>query len=228
MRIFSAVGKKTRDKKGRFLVEAAGEEHYLMNMEIYVWSALLWNFVEKENLNSYVLNLMEQVGMHGEKAELQRAVKNSEIQYCVSRLLRRGLLVCGEGESAEAAVADLLLKVFVIPNRLTASLRLRAFCMGLFHGFPVTGAFSGMLINENERLLLGKLEQSGNLSLQLEDLYQVLEENAKWTFCLLPEYQELKETIKLDFLLSVVQLYKKKRLTIQGIRQEVMKEAACL
>ena len=83
-------------------------------------------------------------------------------------------------------------------------------------------------MNENERLLLGKLSQSGNLSLQLEDLYRVLEDNAKWTFRLLPEYQELRETIKLDFLLSVVQLYKKKRLTIQSIQESVMRGAVCL
>ena len=85
-----------------------------------------------------------------------------------------------------------------------------------------------MIMNENEKLLLGKLERSGNISLQLDDLYRVLEENAKWSFRMLPEYQELRETIKLDFLLSVVQLYKKKRLTIQGIQDDVMKEAVCL
>ena len=228
MLIFSAVGKKTTDKKDRFMVEAAGEEYYLVNMEVYVWSALLWNFVERGNLENHVLTLMGQIGRRGEEEELERTVKSSEIQYCVSRLLRRGLLVCGEGESAEAAVVDLLLKVFVTPNRLTISLRFRAFCMGLSHGFSVKGAFTGIFMNENERLLLGKLEQSGDLSLQLEDLYQVLEENAKWTFRLLPEYQELKETIKLDFLLSVVQLYKKKRLIIQGIQEDRVREAVCL
>ena len=228
MLIFSAVGKKTTDKKGRFMVEAAGEEYYLVNMEVYVWSALLWDFVERGNLENHVLSLMGQIGRRGEDEELEKTVKSSEIQYCVSRLLRRGLLVCGEGESAEAAVIALLLKVFVTPNRLTISLRFRALCMGLSHGFSVRGAFSGIFMNENERLLLGKLEQSGNLSLQLEDLYQVLEENAKWTFRLLPEYQELKETIKLDFLLSVVQLYKKKRLIIQGIQENGVREAVCL
>ena len=228
MLIFSAVGKKTTDKKGRFVVEAAGEEYYLVNMEVYVWSALLWDFVERGNLENHVLSLMGQIGRRGEDEELEKTVKSSEIQYCVSRLLRRGLLVCGEGESVEAAVVDLLLKVFVTPNRLTISLRFRALCMGLSHGFSVRGAFSGIFMNENERLLLGKLEQSGNLSLQLEDLYQVLEENAKWTFRLLPEYQELKETIKLDFLLSVVQLYKKKRLIIQGIQENGVREAVCL
>ena len=227
MQIFSAVGRKIMDRKGRFLVEAAGEEYYLINMEIYVWSALLWNFVEKENLNHYVLGLMGQAGTMVEEDQLEQAVKSSEIQYCLSRLLRRGLLVYGEGESAEAAVADLLLKVFVTPHRLTVSLRFRAFCMGLSHGFSVKGAFSGILMNENERLLLGKLELSGNLSMQLEDLYLVLEKHAKWTFRMLPEYQELRETIKLDFLLSVVQLYKKKRLTIQGIQEGVMREAVC-
>ena len=228
MLIFSAVGKKTTDKKGRFMVEAAGEEYYLVNMEVYVWSALLWDFVERGNLENHVLSLMGQIGRRGEDEELEKTVKSSEIQYCVSRLLRRGLLVCGEGERVEAAVVDLLLKVFVTPNRLTISLRFRALCMGLSHGFSVRGAFSGIFMNENERLLLGKLEQSGNLSLQLEDLYQVLEENAKWTFRLLPEYQELKETIKLDFLLSVVQLYKKKRLIIQGIQENGVREAVCL
>ena len=228
MLIFSAVGKKTTDKKGRFMVEAAGEEYYLVNMEVYGWSALLWDFVERGNLENHVLSLMGQIGRRGEDEELEKTVKSSEIQYCVSRLLRRGLLVCGEGESVEAAVVDLLLKVFVTPNRLTISLRFRALCMGLSHGFSVRGAFSGIFMNENERLLLGKLEQSGNLSLQLEDLYQVLEENAKWTFRLLPEYQELKETIKLDFLLSVVQLYKKKRLIIQGIQENGVREAVCL
>ena len=228
MLIFSAVGKKTTDKKGRFMVEAAGEEYYLVNMEVYVWSALLWNFVEKENLDNYLLSSMGQIGRRGEEEELKKTVKSSEIQYCVSRLLRRGLLVCGEGGSAETAVVDFLLKVFVTPNRLTISLRFRAFCMGLSHGFSVRGAFTGIFMNENERLLLGKLEQSGNLLLQLEDLYRVLEENAKWTFRLLPEYQELRETIKLDFLLSVVQLYKKKRLIIQGIQEDKVREVVCL
>ncbi|WP_314723548.1 hypothetical protein [Enterocloster bolteae] len=228
MQILSAVGKKTMDKNGRFMVEASGEEYYLVNMEVYVWSALLWNFVEKNDLDSYVLSLIGQAGRRGDDDSLQRSVKSSEIQYCVSRLLRRGLLVCGEGESAEKAVADLLLKVFVTPNQLPLSLRFRAFCMGVSHGFSVRGAFSGMIMNENEKLLLGKLERSGNISLQLDDLYRVLEENAKWSFRMLPEYQELRETIKLDFLLSVVQLYKKKRLTIQGIQEDVMKEAVCL
>ena len=228
MQIFSAVGKKTFGKKGRFVVEAAGEEYYLVNMEVYIWTALLWNFVEKENLDSYVLSLMGQAKDQEEANQMQRAVKSSEIQYCVSRLLRRGLLVCGEGDNPEAAVVDLLLKVFVTPNRLAFSLRFRAFCMGLSHGFSVKGAFSGIYMNENERLLLGKLSQSGDLSLQLEDLYQVLEDNAKWTFRLLPEYQELRETIKLDFLLSVVRLYKKKRLTIQSVQESAMREGVCL
>lgn len=228
MQIFSAVGKKTFGKKGRFVVEAAGEEYYLVNMEVYIWTALLWNFVEKENLDSYVLSLMGQAKDQEEANQMQRAVKSSEIQYCVSRLLRRGLLVCGEGDNPEAAVVDLLLKVFVTPNLLAFSLRFRAFCMGLSHGFSVKGAFSGIYMNENERLLLGKLSQSGDLSLQLEDLYQVLEDNAKWTFRLLPEYQELRETIKLDFLLSVVRLYKKKRLTIQSVQESAMREAVCL
>ena len=128
MQILSAVGKKTMDKKGRFMVEASGEEYYLVNMEVYVWSALLWNFVDRNDLDGYVLSLMGQAGRHGDGDWLQRSVKSSEIQYCVSRLLRRGLLVCGEGECAEKAVADLLLKVFVIPNRLPLSLRFRAFC----------------------------------------------------------------------------------------------------
>ena len=106
MLIFSAVGKKTTDKKGRFMVEAAGEEYYLVNMEVYVWSALLWDFVERGNLENHVLSLMGQIGRRGEDEELEKTVKSSEIQYCVSRLLRRGLLVCGEGESVEAAVVD--------------------------------------------------------------------------------------------------------------------------
>ncbi|WP_321005217.1 hypothetical protein, partial [Enterocloster bolteae] len=117
--------------------------------------------------------------------------------------------------------------VFVIPNRLPLSLRFRAFCMGISHGFSVRGAFTGMIMNENEKLLLGKLERSGNISLQLDDLYRVLEENAKWSFRMLPEYQELRETIKLDFLLSVVQLYKKKRLTIQCVQECSVSEAVC-
>lgn len=84
-----------------------------------------------------------------------------------------------------------------------------------------------MIMNENEKLLLGKLERSGNISLQLDDLYRVMEENAKWSFRMLPEYQELRETIKLDFLLSVVQLYKKKRLTIQCVQEWPASEAVC-
>ena len=32
MQILSAVGKKTMDKKGRFMVEASGGEYYLVNL----------------------------------------------------------------------------------------------------------------------------------------------------------------------------------------------------
>ena len=45
MQIFSAVGKKTFGKKGRFVVEAAGEEYYLVNMEVYIWTALLLSLI---------------------------------------------------------------------------------------------------------------------------------------------------------------------------------------
>ena len=81
MQILSAVGKKTMDKKGRFMVEASGEEYYLVNMEVYVWSALLWNFVDRNDLDGYVLSLMGQAGRHGDGDWLQRSVKSSEIQY---------------------------------------------------------------------------------------------------------------------------------------------------
>ncbi|MDR1548414.1 MAG: hypothetical protein LBT06_07500 [Hungatella sp.] len=228
MQLFSAVGKKKDWKDSHFTVEAGGEEYVLVSMEIYLWSSLLWNFVEQEVVMEHVLGLTGQVKKQDLNVILERRVKESEIQFCLNRLLLRGLVVSGEGDTVGAAISDLLMKVYVAPNQLTRTIRLGVVRLAIAQGLPVHGAFTGLRKNKNERLLLEKLMACGDLSAQLKDLNGVLEEQASWAFRLLPEYRELQETVKLDFFTSVVLLYHKKLLIIQGITQEVEKEVLCL
>ena len=60
---------------------------------------------------------------------------------CVERLLTRGLLVCGTGETEYDALYDLLSTLYIIPAGGSMFLRLLSFCkLTIFHHVPFSAA----------------------------------------------------------------------------------------
>ena len=57
---------------------------------------------------------------HGKGQQSRKDIVNRSWKDCVERLLTRGLLICGKGETEYDALYDLLSSMYIIPTRPTA------------------------------------------------------------------------------------------------------------
>lgn len=101
MRWYTAIGMKKDDADGRFCVWVDGEEKVLTEMETILWAALTWSFCEEDKVHSQMHRLL--VFSLGEK-QAQEWADKEDFQFCLNRLVKRGLVVLTEGCTREEAV----------------------------------------------------------------------------------------------------------------------------
>lgn len=94
MRWYTAIGMKKDDADGRFCVWVDGEEKVLTEMETILWAALTWSFCEEDKVHSQMHRLL--VFSLGEK-QAQEWADKEDFQFCLNRLVKRGLVVLTEG-----------------------------------------------------------------------------------------------------------------------------------
>ena len=61
MRWYTAVGVKMDQPGGSFCVQVGAEKKILSGMEIYIWNALLWSFVEETQIYERMVQLLKAV-----------------------------------------------------------------------------------------------------------------------------------------------------------------------
>ena len=105
MRWYTAIGMKKDDADGRFCVWVDGEEKVLTEMETILWAALTWSFCEEDKVHSQMHRLL--VFSLGEK-QAQEWADKEDFQFCLNRLVKRGLVVLTEGCTREEAVYSFL------------------------------------------------------------------------------------------------------------------------
>ncbi len=129
--LYTAVGRFERRRNGcgrSCPVIILGGTEYMVDMqEMVIWTILNWRISRKEEIHTLY----------------QNACLNSEFitsrtwDACVERLLTRGLLVCGTGETEYDALYDLLSTLYIIPADGSILLRLLSFCKLTFiHHVP--------------------------------------------------------------------------------------------
>ena len=192
MRWYTAIGMKKDDADGRFCVWVDGEEKVLTEMETILWAALTWSFCEEDKVHSQMHRLL--VFSLGEK-QAQEWADKEDFQFCLNRLVKRGLVVLTEGCTREEALS--------MGKGLKFSLR----------------AFKKPLLTEEEYQLLSYLQREGDVSCHLK----CLKEEAKSREPNLAD--SLQEQIQREFISRVAQLYYKKQLVIDNIRREDCLEA---
>lgn len=99
--------------------------------EMVVWSCLNWRIVR-----------MEEIGhLYTKTFPEQKDIVSRSWKECVERLLTRGLLVCGKGETEYDALYDLLSSLYVIPTDGSAILKALSFLkLTLVNHVPLSAA----------------------------------------------------------------------------------------
>lgn len=107
--LYTAVGRFERRKNGEkrsYPVIILGGTEYMVDMqEMVIWTILNWRISRKAEIHI----LYQNACMDSE------FITSRTWDACVERLLTRGLLVCGTGETEYDALYDLLSTLYIIP-----------------------------------------------------------------------------------------------------------------
>lgn len=126
--LYTSVGRlKTSiyQKQIKHPIIQIGSREYLVDpQEFMIWISLNWRICSWDEIGTYYDAYAEQTGY----------VNHRTWESCVNRLLTRGLLVSGSGETLYDALYDLLSNMYIIPTMCSFPLRLLAVGKMLFSG----------------------------------------------------------------------------------------------
>lgn len=107
--LFTAVGRLTRQNKPDGtqipIIILGGKEYLVDPQELMIWTSLNWRLVRKEEIEKLYQNISAKSGY----------LPSISLDSCVNRLLVRGLLICGSGETEYDALYDLLSSMYIMP-----------------------------------------------------------------------------------------------------------------
>lgn len=105
---YTAVGRLERRRDGSGscpIVRLGGWEYMLDLQEMAVWTSLNWRIARREEIGALYRALWQGCGY--------RACRS--LEECIDRLVTRGLLVCGIGETEYDALYDLISALYIVP-----------------------------------------------------------------------------------------------------------------
>lgn len=107
--LYTAVGRMTRTKDYQGIecpmIILGGKEYMLDLQELLLWTCLNWRIARKEEIEVFYNRLSKGSGY----------VPTRTLNACISRMLTRGLIVSGTGETEYDALYDLLSAMYIIP-----------------------------------------------------------------------------------------------------------------
>lgn len=133
MRWYTAVGVKMEHPGGLFCVQVGTENKILSGMEIFIWNALLWSFVEETQIYGRMVQLLKAV--FPEK-DLDGKTGKDEFNFCFRRLITRGLITFCECETEKEAAENMLQNAIVARVMRNSGERFLMFCESFACGTP--------------------------------------------------------------------------------------------
>lgn len=150
--LYTAVGKfHVKGSVGSMrcpLVTIGGREFILDMQEMMLWTVLNWRILTEDEIYLLYEKKIQETGfMSAQSAE-----------ECVRRLVQRGLIARGSGDTGEDALYDLLSELYVIPISENLFLRMISFIrLTLFSRLPYSVTkkiFSKDKRNDNEKKVM--------------------------------------------------------------------------
>ncbi len=133
--LYTAIGRFERRRNGCGrccpVIILGGTEYMADMQEMVIWSSLNWRISRKEEIGALYQKACQASDFTAERSW----------EACVDRLVVRGLLVCGFGETEYDALYDLLASLYIIPAEDSLPLRLLSFCkLTLLNHVPFSAA----------------------------------------------------------------------------------------
>lgn len=158
MKLYTAAGRfvHKRDSEGQtYPVIILGNREYLVDpQEFMIWINSNWRICRWEEIGKFYAASAAEAGYHNARSW----------QDCTNRLLVRGLLVCGSGETKYDALYDLLSSMYLIPARGRIVLRLYVVIKLALQGRASLGGakrlFSTFSHTESEKQILKLAKQA--------------------------------------------------------------------
>lgn len=140
---YTAIGnlgaKKDAEGQSYPVIVINQKEYPVDRQEVIVWASLCWRLCNEEELSA-----------HYEELATDLPYERRTLDCCVSRLVTRGLVARGEGDTQFEALYDLLSDLYVVPVCERLSFRIAAFFSLLLRGVvPVKRA--GMIFRKDRR-----------------------------------------------------------------------------
>ena len=107
--LYTAIGRFERrtDHNGHtYPVILLGRNEYMADLqEMALWTSLNWRIARREEIDALYERTVSKSGFSAKRP----------LETCIQRLLMRGLLVCGTGDTDYDALYDLLAALYVLP-----------------------------------------------------------------------------------------------------------------
>ena len=156
--LYTAIGRferRTNHKGQTYPVILLGGNEYMADLqEMALWTSLNWRIARREEIAPLYEKTISRSGFSAERP----------LEACIQRLLMRGLIVCGTGETEYDALYDLLAFLYVLPAEGSILQRAYAFLkFSLRFHTPLSAArklFRKDKRTENERQIMGLARQA--------------------------------------------------------------------
>lgn len=142
--LYTAMGRFERRRNGcgrSCPIIVLGRKDYMVDMqEMMVWACLNWRIVRRDEIEQLYQKTSSSAAIDADRT----------LNDCIDRLLLRGLLVAGNGETEYDALYDLLSTMYIIPATGNFFLRTLSFLkLTLLNGIPFSAA--GRLFRRDRR-----------------------------------------------------------------------------
>ncbi len=197
MKWYTAVGVKMEGSDGAFCVRAGSRQKDLLGAECYIWNALLWSFVEEEQIYKRMRYLLR-LAFPEETAKTEIAPET--FQSCFQRLQTRGLVTFRETDTPEEAARAVFQESTVTCVDRSFGERFLLFCEGVAEG--------NTLKNSLQVFRKHPLERS------YRELLKTIRDSGADGFGLQKATKEQRN--------KVIELYRNKLLFIQSVKGELL------
>ena len=187
--LYTAVGRfERRERPGGLsypIVVINRKEFAVDIQEMILWTILNWRILDIDTLS----------GMYYAKERKSGFLSRRSMDICLSRLLQRGLVAEGTGDTDEQALYNLLADLYIIPISENPFLRLVSFVkLTVFHNIPLSftkNIFASDRRSEDEKKVIRLSRQT---LMSTAEIIKCMEKKVLD----LPSEKELLETLYAD------------------------------
>lgn len=170
--LYTAIGRFERrtDRNGHtYPVILLGGNEYMADLqEMALWTSLNWRIARRGEIDALYERTVSKSGFSTERP----------LEACIQRLLMRGLLVCGTGDTDYDALYDLLSALYVLPAEGTLPQRASVFLKSILFRHATFPA-ARKLIQKDRRTESEKhvMELAGQALLSTAEIIKCFEKN---------------------------------------------------